>query len=471
MSTGDEIVAEVTEAAEAVSSWPVRRTAGESGMSRANAIKAFAECVSGLVGEHRRLAPTCFNADAATWHTRFSYEAIEQHTRFFAARATSSGAARAASRRKRPYDQMAVAFPPAARLVPPLLLGRAALVGAVRVRALEPLILVRKPRDTNPRPHLHTGKPGCGGTLNMLALVAHCTTAVDVRCIVVGTRPLTRHQDLEQSVPIALRGLLADVDCAAFALRGTPAEEALALTPVVSDLLLGGGPHGRGDHNATNTELIAARTKAILQVVHVRTVPEAEAERPRWQPRLGVLRLPTEPLTDSGPRRVAPNGLEAVGAGWPEDPHKLAAAIGDARSVERQPTDAVPPVGTAYRLDSPGGDWCYAPALLTGIGPSTRVSLLARRTDDALRPTVWLAVGSPGARHAAAVEAFHAVRRVEARTGGQLGSPLDGWVTRAYRRHAAGDVLIKGGAGDELLAGVAAAMTAAFMLFALEHDL
>jgi hypothetical protein len=466
VSTRDEIVAEVTAAAEAARGWPVRRAANESGMSRANAIEAFAECVAGLVDEHRVLSPTYFNADASTWRTRFSYDAIERHTRFFAARASSGGAA---SRRKRPYDQMAVAFPPAARPVPPHLLGCAVLVGAVRVRALEPVILVRKPRETNPRPHLHTGKPGCGGTLNTLALVAHCTTATDRRCVVVGTRPLTRHQDLEQSVPIALRGLLEDVDHAAFALRGTPAEEALALTPVVSDLLFGGGPHGRGDHNATNTELVAARTMGILQFIHVRTAPGA-AQR-RWQPRLGVLRLPTEPLTDSGPRRIAPNGLEALGVGWPEDPHKLAAAVGDARSVERQPTDSAPPAGTAYRLDRPGADWCYAPALLTGIGRSASVSLLARRTEDAVRPTVWLTVGSPGTRHAAAVEAFHAARRVEARAGGQLGSPLDRWVTRAYRRHAAGDLLVKGGVGDELLSGVAAAMTAAFMLFTFEHDL
>jgi hypothetical protein len=466
MRTLDDIVQEVAACAGVIEGWPLRRTSRESGLSRRKAMAAFGECVAGMVQEHRALSPAQFSAtDARRWLTLFACEPIERHSVFFAEQLERREPARAGHR---PYDQMAVAFPAVSRLVAPLILGRAAAAGEVGVHAVEPVILVRKPRDTNPRPHLHVGKAGCGGTLNSLALVAHCTKKASPRCIVVGTRPLTRHQDLALSVPLALRALLEDLNRAALAERGTPAENVLALTPVVSDLLSGGGPHGRGDHNATNTELVVARTRAILSVVHERNT--LNDVRQPWPPRTAVLRLPAEPLANAGPRRVAPNGLRAAGAGWSNDPHKLALEIATAQSVRRESGNIAPPFHTAFRMAAIGADWCDVPGWLTGIGRSTPVSLFARRTADGAPPTVWLTLGVPDTRHAAVVETFRSSRTQSTQGGTLLGSPFDRWVSRAYRRHAAGDLLIKGGAGEELLAGVSAAMTVGFMLFAIEHD-
>ncbi|MDA0160803.1 hypothetical protein OM076_11055 [Solirubrobacter ginsenosidimutans] len=72
----------------------------------------------------------------------------------------------------------------------------------------------------------------------------------------------------------------------------------------------------------------------------------------------------------------------------------------------------------------------------------------------------------PHLRHAQLVETFRESREPSS-SARLLGSPFDLWIHRGYRHYAAGDLLIKGGAGDDLIAGVAAAMTAGFMLFAL----
>jgi hypothetical protein len=461
VKTSDEIIAEISTCTALIADWPSRRTAEESGLGRQTAERAFAECVAGLVMDQREAAPEQFGSGRDGWQTMFAYEPIERHARFFAGHRERRGEARA---RDRPYDQMGIAFPEASRLVAPLLLGRAIASGVAELSALEPVILIRKPRDANPRPHLHTGKPRCGGTLNALALVAHCVVANELRCLVVGTRPLSRHQDLQQSVPVALRALLADMDVAVLALRG-PHGRTLALAPVVSDILVGGGPHGKGDHKAANTELVAARTMALLNMIYRRSVPEAIDRG--WPMRVAALRVPTEPLTDAGPHRVAPNGLEPVGAGWSQDPHKFASEVAAAPA---EATDEGTSPNVAAMIPTPGDhDWCSVPALLTGIGPSARVALFACRSHDGRRPTVWLTAGRAGEAHIAAVEANRRSRAYQAMPGGVLGTVYDYWVTRAYRRYAAGDLLLKGGAADDLVAGVAAAMTAAFLIFALER--
>ena len=250
----------------------------------------------------------------------------------------------------RPYDQMAVAFPAISRLVAPrLLVGRAANTGDLRVHALEPVILVRKPRDANPRAHLHIGKAGCGGTLNSLALVAHCRKGGYLRCIVVGTRPLTRHQDLELSVPLALRALCSqDLNHAALLLSAALArtQRCWRSRPLVSNLLSGGGPHGRGDHNADQHRIgRRANEGQSSQLIHERQGSRrgaaAVAAADRRAARTGRA---------AGKRGTATRRAERAPGRWCRagraDPHKLAAEIAELRSRrERQKQGPAGPNG------------------------------------------------------------------------------------------------------------------------------
>jgi hypothetical protein len=124
-------------------------------------------------------------------------------------------------------------------------------------------------------------------------------------------------------------------------------------------------------------------------------------------------------------------------------------------------------IDPARRQGKPHQSPNSSPCRTTGLGEALRVNLFARRPHDpGVRATTWITRGQPRTDHARLVEAFRESREPR-RSGALLGSPFDLWINRAFRHHASGDLLIKGGAGAELSAGVAAAMTAALMLFAL----
>jgi hypothetical protein len=112
--------------------------------------------------------------------------------------------------------------------------------------------------------------------------------------------------------------------------------------------------------------------------------------------------------------------------------------------------------------------WWETQAQLRSGRTEMDVRLLAR----AERPraaTVWVCLSDPrqvtGAVEAVVASRMHALRRSS--HASVVGSANGLWVDRAYRRRAAGTLLLKGGVGDSLRAGLTAAMDAGFTLFAL----
>ncbi len=430
---------------ETVDDWPRRYPSG-SGLGPDKAKRAFAETVEGLAADLRGRRPEVFaSARAGDWPSLFVYELIEAHATYFAEPRRGAG-----GKPVRAYDAMALAFPPAARLVPALLLGRAIDAGAAQLDALEPVILLRKqPRSEHPRIHLHAGKANCGATLNTMALVGHCTVGGETRCVVLGSQPLSRHESLDLSAPRAIKHLLALVDQAGTLASATRAGDVLLDAPVVVGLLQGGGPRGKSAREAVNAELVPARSARVLSAIVTR-----EARLPKRLPRPLALQLPTDPPADEGPHRLQPNGIEPAATGWPQDPIRFAAAI----------ACAAPTAGSRPSQDV---EWVVVPAALTQMTSPIPVTLLGRRSvgSDA-RATVWLVDGRAAD---AAQTAIETVRRAQVlrNPGDGLTSIWDAWVMRAYRRHAAGDLLIKGSSTEQLSAGVGAALNAAFVEFAL----
>jgi hypothetical protein len=448
--------------------WPGRAASGGSALGRKRAGDIFIQYVTSLAMALLEEFPLNLAAVPATednWRLSFVYETVERHTEYFAAFAGRSSAdpatQRAPRRLKRPYDEMTVAFPPSARFIPPLMLVSALRDGPanVHLEALEVVVLHRKVPSSIQLPHAHPGKAHCGNTLNTAALVAHLRVCEESRCAVVGTRNLLASEPLFVSVPKAVRSLRSDLHAAARIIDDGRFAPELVLMPVVVGILPAGGPMGRGRHNQTNVEIVPGRMLDMVRSISlIARDPEGE-DGPSPQP--AALAFATR-VTGPGPTQLATSALVPDAPGWPATPEGFAAALAAASGGASRPIES---------LDGPGtADWWYADAHLKAFQRRLPVRVLARRPRDSGAAALWVTPWPHLGPLAAAIETVMRSResqRRETGLGTLSGSPYELWISRAYRHYAAGGLLLKGGATEPLRVGVTAAMTSAFLAFAL----
>jgi hypothetical protein len=424
------------------------RVSGGSGLGGDTAREALSEFVEGFAGTLLAGYPGSLKAPPGqgAWQTCSIHETIEAHAAFFA-----DGPGRRLDGAKRiPYDEMAVAFPAVARLLAPLLLGQALREPGVSLDALEVVILHRK-RTATKMDHAHTGKRSCGCTLNVLTLVAHVHVQGERRCLVLGSQPLSAKADLLRSIPLAVGSLLGDLYTASKLLRDQATLLVLLAAPVVIGTLYAGGPLNKSPRGATDKEIVPGLTSSVMRGVY----------EPRRGPVRAHMALAIPTRAGEGPLRIAPASLVASDERWPASTEPFVLAFAAAGADDAAVT----------ALSEPStGEWWSTSARLRESTSDDPVQVIARRPEGTRATTVWVALGDSNELVAGSIDAVMRSRMYAGapNTSASLaGTPFDLWIGRAYRRRAAGGLLLKGGASEGLRVGVTAAMNAAFTAFVL----
>lgn len=444
--------------------WPSRADRAGSALGRRHGGEIFTEYVERFARALLVDFPMNIAAGPATdrgslWVT--VYETVEQHTRYFAEYVARRNPGATGGRVKRPYDEMLSAFPPSARLVPALMLIKALRhrPEEVVLQTLELAVLHRRVATATRLPHAHPGKPNCGSTLNVAVLIAHLQVRGSPRCIVLGTRGLPARVQLADSIPRATEAMRSDLCFAArYASRKGGARLSIETCPVVVTILPVGGPMGKGRHNKTDAEFVPGRVLELARaigVAHARddTGPELSAQPP-------VLQLAARPT--GGPAQIQPSVLRPERKGWPDRSERFIEAFAAAAGRPQRP------VVEAESL--PSEEWWYTEANLQAFQLTMPVRLLARRPLKGGSVSVWVTrrdSHAPVRRAVNAVLTSRVASHHQTAIGQIHGSPFGFWVERAFRRYAAGELMLKGGASEALRTGVTAGMTSAFLAFVL----